>query len=405
MTDPAIARRHLRLLIALVSLSSIGSSTARFAVYLAAAQSGASPATVGIIASVFAGVGTLVAVPVGHALDRFGVRAPMFWAAVLLCSSVLLGAFSRELPVLVAIVALGGVAFNTMVISFARLAGDLAPPDRRAEAFGMLGFGYSVSLLASPLIGGFAIDGVGFTWAFVLFALIPLGALAMVWTDALPWSPPVKAAAGKDGEAGAERRGTLALLATPELRGLWVCCIAFEAGWMCFTFMLPVVGTQLEFSASKIGLIAGTGGFTLFLTRGLLTKLLQWFSPWQVLITGLALGAIGFTGMAFASEFLWICACAAFIGFGQGACSPMLTALVYEQSAAHEKGAALALRTLTSNFSQFATPLAAGAVSTMLGATAVFAALAAFMGGVSWFSRGNWKRRLRRADDAPVRLP
>ena len=390
---PSSSTRNLRLLIALVALAGIGAGAGRFAVYLAAAQGGASPATVGVIASIFAGVGTLVAMPVGRALDRYGVRGPLFWAAVLLCGSVLLGAFSRELPVLVTIVVLGGLAYNIMVISFARLAGDLAAPDRRAEAFGMLGFGYSVSLLAAPLIGGFAIDGVGFTWAFVLFALIPLGALIMVWTDQLPWSPPVHAALDKDGTAVAERRGTVALLFTPELRGLWVCCVAFEAGWMCFTFMLPVVGTQLAFSASKIGLIAGTGGFTLFLTRGLLTKLLQWCSPWQVLISGLALCAIGFTGMAFASEFLWICACAAFIGFGQGACSPMLTALVYEQSASHEKGAALALRTLTSNFSQFATPLAAGVISSMVGATAVFAALAVFMGGVSWVSRSHWKRR------------
>lgn len=393
MTDATTARRNLRLLIALVALAGIGAGSGRFAVYLAAAQGGASPATVGVIAAIFAGVGTLVSVPVGHALDRFGVRGPLFWAAALLCASVLLGAFSRELPVLVAIVVLGGLAYNTMVISFARLAGDLAAPDRRAEAFGMLGFGYSVSLLAAPLIGGFAIDGVGFTWAFVLFALIPLGALAMVWTNALPWSPPIKAVASKDGGTSAERRGTLALLVTPELRGLWICCVAFEAGWMCFTFMLPVVGTQLAFSASKIGLIAGTGGFTLFLTRGLLTKLLQWFSPWQVLITGLALGAVGFVGMAFAREFLWICASAAFIGFGQGACSPMLTALVYEQAKPVEKGAALALRTMTSNFSQFATPLVAGALTAAAGATVVFSLLVVFMGGVSWASRSHWRRR------------
>ena len=394
MADPAThaTMKNLRLLIALVSMSSISSTTARFAVLVSAAQAGASPATVGLIASLFPGVGVLISVPIGKMLDRMGVKQPLLWSSAMLAASVALGAFWRGLPMLVAIVVFSGIAFNMMVISFSRLAGDLAPPDRRAEAFGMLGFGYSISLLSAPIIAGFSIDLVGFAWSFALFALIPMGSLYMVWNDKLPFSAPVAGTAATH-DATETRSGTMAMLRSPALRHLWVCCTAFEAGWMGFTFMLPIVGTQLGFSASKIGLIAGTAGFTLFLTRGILTQLLRWMTPWQLLITGLALGGIGFTGFIFATEFAWMAGFALFIGFGQGACSPMLTALVYENAPAHEKGQAMAMRTMTSNISQFSTPLVAGILSAALGATAVFVALAAFMGGVSWSSRKRWKLR------------
>ena len=166
--------KPLQLLVALVSISSIGSSTARFAVLVCAAQAGASPATVGFLAALYAGVGSLASVPAGRLIDRLGVRTPLLYGAALLAFGVSLGAVWRGMPMLVAVIALTGIAFHVMIIGFGRLAGDLATPDRRAEAFGMLGFGYSISLLAAPLIAGFAIDLIGFTWSFVLFALIPL---------------------------------------------------------------------------------------------------------------------------------------------------------------------------------------------------------------------------------------
>ena len=388
---------NLQLLVVLVSMSSIGATTARFAVLICAAQSGASPTTVGLLAGLFAGAGALVSVPFGRLIDRVGVRTPLLYSAALLSVSVSLGAIWRGLPMLVAIAVLSGIAFNIMIIAFGRLAGDLATPDRRAEAFGMLGFGYSISLLASPIIAGFSIDLVGFTVAFMLFALVPLGPFFMVWTNRLPWSPPAGAhglpgnPTGNKAGAAPARSGTLGMLRAPALRRLWVCCAMFEAGWMGFTFMLPIVGTQLGFSASRIGLIAGAAGFMLFLMRACLTPLLQRFTPWQLLITGLALGGAGFVGMAFASGFVWMALCAGLLGAGQGACSPMLSALIYENSPAHEKGEAMAMRTLISSSSQCTTPLIAGALTSAFGVAPVFLLIAAGMAGTSWSSRAKWR--------------
>jgi MFS family permease len=395
--------KNLRLLVAMVSMSAIGSTAARFAVLVSAAQDGASPAMVGLLATLHAGAAAIFSVPAGRLIDRIGTKRPLLAGGVLLALSASLGAVLRSLPMLVAIMVLLGIAFNVLIIAFQRLAGDLAPPDRRAEAFGMLGFGFSISLLAGPLVSGFAIDLVGFTASFILFALFPFGAFVMVWTDCLPWSAPGAtngrpAPVTKDGAiAEPPRSGTLGLLRLPALRRLWVCCAAFEAAWMGFTFMLPIVGTQMGLNASRIGLIAGSAGFTLFLARASLTQLLRRFTPWQLLIIGLALGSVGFVGLALAGGFLWMAVFAGLIGMGQGACSPMLNALTYENAPDHEKGEAMAMRAMISGASQGTAPLVAGYLGSMLGVTPVFLLLAAGMAVTSWSARAQWQVRRRSA--------
>lgn len=380
----------IHLLVTLVSLASTGATAVRFTVLVCAAQFGASAVMVGLLAAAYAGVGAFASVPAGRFIDRVGTRKPLLLATAILAVGVSLGILWRELPMLFVIVVLSGLAHNTMIIAFQHLAGDLAPPDRRAEAFGMLGLGFSISILAAPVVAGFAIDMAGFAGTFLLLTLIPLCSFAMVWTGLLPRSP--AAAIPSANPAGTEprRSGTLGLLRAPALKRLWVCCAMFESAWMGFNFLLPVLGTQLGFSASRIGLIAGAAGLMLFLMRACLTQLLRRLTPWQLLIIGLLLIGVGFAGFAVADQFVWMTVCGGLIGLGQGAASPMLSALIYENAPAHESGEALALRTLISNASQGSIPLIAGALSSLLGMTPVFFALAACLLGTAWWSRGRW---------------
>ncbi len=383
----------LHKLVTLVSLSSTGATASRFTVFLCAAQSGASPAMVGLLAALFAGVGAIASVPAGRAIDRSGTKKPLLLSAAMLAVAVSLGVFWRELPMLFVIVILGGLAHNTMIIAFQRLAGDLAAPSERAQSFGMMGFGFSISILAAPVIAGFAIDHVGFSGTFLLFTLIPVCSFAMVWMDMLPWSPGTRARPERPTGEASVRSGTLGLLRAPKLKPLWICGAVFESGWMAFGFLLPILGTRLGFSASKIGLIAGTAGLLLFFTRGSLTPLLRHFTPWQLIVAGLALSGVGFTGMAMTHEFLWMAVASALIGIGQGTSSPMMSALIYERAPSHETGEAMALRTLVANASQGSMPLVAGALSSVIGIAPVFGMVAVGLFGTAWLCRGQWRHK------------
>lgn len=380
---------NLYRLVLLVSLSSTGATASRFAVLVCAAQIGASHATVGLLAGLFSGLGVFTAVPVGRMVDRIGTKRPLLWSAVVLALAVAAGIFSRELPVLFAIICIGGMAHNVMIVTFQKLAGDLAPPDARAEAFGMLSFGFSISILAAPVAAGFAIDYLGFVATFALFALVPLGSFALVWFNFLPWPPvaagPIEPAGGSAGSSA------LSMLRDPALFRIWVSCVIFESAWMGFGFMLPILGTDLGYSASTIGMIAGTAGFTLFIARALLTPLLRWLTPWQLLLAGMAFYGLGIAGMAIASAPLAMALCGAFMGIGQGVASPMTNALIYENAREHQKGEALAMRALISNAAQGGMPLVSGPLSGLVGIPAVFALIAAGLFGSVWLSRREWQ--------------
>jgi len=392
--------KPLNLLVTLVSLSSTGAMAARFTVLLYAVHLGASPMMVGLLAAMFAAVAALAAVPTGRMIDRLGARMPLLISTAALAVVVGMGSLWRELPALFVIAVVSGVAHNTMVIAFQRLAGDLAPQGERAAAFGQLGLGFSIANLAAPVVAGFAIDHTGFAATFLLFGLVPLLPLMIVWTNRLPM--PAAGRGGHRSGAGAapRRSGTLGLLRSPSLARLWVCCALFECAWMGFGFMVPIHGSNLGFSASSIGMIAGAAGITLFISRVFMRQLLARLTPWRLLVAGMVLVGLGFAGFALATQFIWLAASAGLIGFGQGIASPMLNALLYESAPAHETGEALALRTLINNVSQGAIPLLAGAVGAAIGLTPVFWGLSAAMLGMSWSSRAYWRRNSPRRGDA-----
>lgn len=374
-------------LVILVSLSSTGATASRFAVLVCAAQIGASHATVGLLAGLFSGLGVFTAVPTGRLVDRIGTRKPLLWSAIVLALAVAAGIVSRDLPVLFAIVCIGGLAHNVMIVTFQKLAGDLAPANARAEAFGMLSFGFSISILAAPVVAGFAIDYLGFVATFALFTLVPLASFALAWFNFLPWPPVAEANVRADSP---QENSSLAMLRDPVLFRIWVSCVMFESAWMGFGFMLPILGTDLGYSASTIGMIAGTAGFTLFIARAILTPLLRWLTPWQLLLAGMASYGIGIAGMVIANAPITMALCGAFMGLGQGVASPMTNALIYENAREHQKGEALAMRALISNAAQGGMPLVSGPLSGLVGIPAVFALIAAGLFGSVWLSRHEW---------------
>ena len=379
-------------LVILVSLSSTGFMASRFTVLLFAARESYSAVLIGFLAAMFAIVAAFASVHTGRLIDRRGAKQPLLWSTGVLALTVGVGAVWRDLPALFAIAVIAGLAHNTMVLAFQRLAGELGPPGERPAAFGMLGLGFSFSNLAAPVAAGFAIDHAGFTATFVIFALVPVLSYLFVWTDQLPW-PPVHVAPRGSGAGripAPARSGTLALLRAPYLSRLYVSCGLLEAAWMGFGFLLPIHGTNLGLSASDIGLIAGSAAVMLVISRIFMPQILRNATPWQLLIAGMSLIGVGFIGFSQVSQFGWMVSFSAVIGLGQGVAGPMMNALVYEHAPAHEAGEAMGLRTLINNVSQSALPLLAGSIGAAFGLMPVFLALATGMLGTAWSSRALW---------------
>lgn len=391
--------RSLYLLAVLVWLSSTGFMAARFTSLVYVAQQSNSASLVGFLAASFAIFSALASVPTGRLIDRRGAKQPLLWSTTLLAATVAVCAVWRDIAVLFLIAIVAGLAHNTMVLAFQRLAGELGPPEERPAAFGLLGLGFSFSNLTAPVAAGFAIDHTGFTATYVIFALVPVLSFLFVWTDQLPW-PPVHAAHHIAGQAAPARSGTMGLLRRKPLTHLYVACGLFEMSWMGFGFILPIHGTQLGFSASDIGLIAGAAGVMLMVSRIFMTWLLRHLTPWQLLITGMGLLGLGFIGVAMTTQFILLVASSAVIGLGQGLSGPMLNALIYEYAPSHEAGEAMGVRTLINNVSQGTIPLIAGGVGAAFGLAPVFWGMAVSMLAMGWSSRAFWRVRPQKRSTA-----
>ncbi|WP_243709699.1 MFS transporter, partial [Micromonospora sp. 15K316] len=140
-----------------------------------------SPAGLGLVVSVYFGVGALASVPSGALAERYG-PAVVARAGILLSTACLLAVatLARSFPVLLGLMAVGGVA-NALgqLASNAALARHV-PPHRQGLSFGVKQAAIPVStLLAGAAVPTIALT-VGWRWAFVAAAVAALATLLAV---------------------------------------------------------------------------------------------------------------------------------------------------------------------------------------------------------------------------------
>ncbi|MER7439880.1 MFS transporter [Micromonospora avicenniae] len=204
-----------------------------------------SPAGLGLVVSVYFGVGALASVPSGALAERYG-PAVVARTGILLSAACLLAvaALAHSYPVLLGLLAVSGVA-NAL----GQLASNVAlarhvPPHRQGLSFGVKQAAIPVStLLAGAAVPTIALTA-GWRWAFVAAGVAALAALAAV---------PAREgrAARRTGRARAGR-GTGALVVI----GVAATLAAAAAN---------ALGTFVVDSAAARGLAPGLAGLTLTL--------------------------------------------------------------------------------------------------------------------------------------------
>jgi MFS family permease len=208
-------------------------------------------AWLGALGATFAVVPLLLAVPSGHATDRFGERRVMLTGAVLtVIAALAFVALSHSvLGLLVACVLLGAGHLGS-VVSQQALVANRTPRLRYDTAFGHYTFAASAGQAVGPaLIVAFGGAGaIPHTSAIFVCAAVLSGVLLAV-TFAMPQGP---------GRSAAQVRATGStrdLLRRPGLtRALLVSCIVLAAVDISLVY-LPVLGADRDIAAGTIGLL------------------------------------------------------------------------------------------------------------------------------------------------------
>lgn len=381
-------KRDLWLLVLMNGLNHAEYIGARFTMLLFAVKLQASPALMGMLIAVNSLLPTLTSVQIGRWLDRrTSLRRPMLAASLLLGAGVLLPFFWGSIPALFVMCVINGTSFAVFRIATQQLIGRLGGPEDRAENYTHYSMALAVANFAAPLIAGFSIDHTGTASAFlVCFALGLLPSMLLLCGR-------VKLPDSRSGAAHEHHPGSSwDLLGNKPLRRVLIAGMVLMAAWDVFSFMMPLYGSQLQFSASQIGMCAGAFYAGSFFIRIWIRMLLKHFTSWQLLLLSMAGGSVLFSLYPFLDSFPVLVALSFILGSGIGLTQPMTMSLSYDAAPAERKGEVIGLRlTLTASL-QIVIPLLSGALGTAFGLEVAywFAALTLLLG--CWTGRGEWHR-------------
>ena len=158
-------------------------------------------------------------------------------------------------------------------------------------------------------------------------------------------------------------------------------------GWDLHAFIVPIIGTQLGLSASRIGAILSVFAVAIFAIRIAMRWIARRFRDWTILATTMFVAAATYLLFPFASGAGQLTALSFVLGLALGAGQPVIMALMHHITPEGRAGEALGLRTTLMNTSQVALPLLFGAVSAALGMTTVFWSVAIGLGAGGYLTR------------------
>ncbi len=366
--------------VALNSLGHLGFVGCRMTTTLFALELGASPALAGTVVAMFAVVPMMLSVTAGRLIDRVGPRRPVGAGLCLLTGSALLPFFFPALATLLVSSMLLGVSFMLLHIGMNSVIGAHGRPEQRAINFSWLALSFSVSNSTGPLVAGYAIQGFGHAWAFLVLAVFPgIGIALLLWRRKPLPRPKYVAPTG-------ERR-LLDLLRVAGLRRTFIISGMLATGWDLYGFLMALYGKQLGIEPALIGIFMSTFAIATLVVRLALQVLIRRVRQWLLIAGSMSIAGSSYLLFPFVSTVPLLIALSFVLGIGMGCSQPVIMSLLYEASPPGRQSEAVGVRTTMINASQTFIPLLSGVLSTALGTAPLFWVLAATLYGGAWFAR------------------
>ncbi len=344
----------------------------RMVMVLLAIELEANMLEIGVMVALYSMLPLLLGVYSGRMSDRYGVRLPMLFGALLLCCGLLLPYLWRHIAALYFSASIIGAAFVLYNVSVQNLAGAWGPREDRARNFSTLSLGYAISSLLGPLVAGYAIEYLSHAAAYLIFSISALMPIAVVlFHRKLREFEMPKSAGGE--------RSAFDLLRMPELRKVMILGAMVVTGWDLYLFYLPIYAHSVGLSASLIGIILGVFAVATFIVRISLPFLMQRYSARRVLSVTMYWGAAMFVLFPFV-EAVWLLGVLSFaLGLALGCGQPVTLLLSYNRSPEGRTGEATGIRFAFNHLAHAIVPIVAGALGTAFGIAPVFMLIAAVL--------------------------
>jgi MFS transporter, DHA1 family, tetracycline resistance protein len=275
----------------------------------------------------------LVAGPIlGRLSDRFGRRPLLIFSQAGTALSFLILGLSRDFTVMLLARLLDGASGGNILVAQAYVADVTAPADR-ARGMGLIGMAFGLGFVLGPLLSGLLLslplsDGLRLRLPFLVAAGFSTIAWILVLTRLPESLPPGESA--RETARVSSWRGIVETLSIPGIASMiligFLAVLAFAAFEGTFAlFLLRRMNWDARTAAFAF---AGIGFVSAVVQGGLIRRLVPRFGEGRLIVTGLALAACGFAGMAMAKNVPELAGSMILLAIGQGLLSPSVSGLL-----------------------------------------------------------------------------
>lgn len=273
---------------------------------------------------------------IGNLSDRFGRRPVILISLFAFGVDYLFMGFAPTIGWLFVGRAIAGIAGAVYAPANAFVA-DITPPEKRAQAFGLVSAAFGVGFILGPAIGG-ALGEMGPRAPF--FAAAALAGLNFVFgLFVLPESLPKERRRAFSWARANPLGAAIALYRYPSVLGLAVVTLLVLIGNTVYPSIWSFFTTaRFGWSTGMIGLSLAVTGLGMALVQGVLTgRFVSALGEWRTATLGLAVAVAAYITYALV-PYGWMIFPVAFVGALQALSFPALNALMSHRVRADQQG-------------------------------------------------------------------
>ncbi|MFN8619654.1 MAG: MFS transporter [Chloroflexota bacterium] len=343
----------------------------------------------GIVASAFALLSVVAAVPVGRLVDRFGEPLFLTIGALLLAAGSALTVLAGSIALLAASQALLGLGQLTAVVASQTLVGRRGDRETRSAQFGIYAAFASVGQLVGPLVGAAVVTGLAagggpaqglVTFCGVAFAAAALGGRLMVAERG-------RGPRALEGGFLAAKVPASTILRWPGMGRTMVVSMTLNLGVDTLVVFLPAYGEATGIPVETVGALLALRSLVSIGARAVTGPVVRRLGEPRTLLLSIVVAAVAFATIPLSTSTAVLALQMVGLGLGLGLGQPLTLAWVAATSPPAAMGTAVAVRLTGNRVAQLVAPAALGLLAGPAGVAAVFLALGGLLGasgGMLW---------------------